>query len=404
MGSDLARLALGIAILLVAAKVGGHLAERRGQVAVLGELLAGILLANLSGSSLHWLRDDPAIDVLAKLGSLVLLFEVGLDLTVREILDVGRPAAVVAVVGTCASIALGTGAAVLLRRDDDTVRHLFVGAALSATSIGITARVLKDMNKTRTPEARIVLGAAVLDDVLGLVILAVVNGAVALGVHGKLSATRLVLIVGKALLFFAAAFAFGIKLTPSLFGLAARLRTRGAQVAVGLGFCFFLSWAADVIGLAPIIGAFTAGLILEDAHSARFVARGERALADLVEPVSAFLVPIFFVVTGLHVNLRALASREALTIAGVFLLAAVLGKLVTASVVRRASPWAVGFGMVPRGEVTLIYATLGQGVLLGGRPLLDEGLYSALVATVVGTTLVAPPAIKWAFRAKTDTT
>ncbi len=399
MGSDpIARLALGIAILLLAAKVGGHLAERRGQVAVLGELLAGILLANLGGDALRWLRDDPSIEMLAKLGSLVLLFEVGLDLTVREILDVGRPAAMVAVVGTVASIALGTGAAIVLRRDDDTVRHLFVGAALSATSIGITARVLKDMTKTRTPEARIVLGAAVLDDVLGLVILAVVNGAVVAGVKGRLSTVALAIIIGKAVLFFAAAFAFGIKLTPSLFGVAARLRTRGAQVAVGLGFCFFLAWTADAIGLAPIIGAFTAGLILEDAHSARFVARGERALADLIEPVSAFLVPIFFVVTGLHVNLRALASKEALAVAGVLLVAAVLGKLATASVVRRANPLAVAVGMVPRGEVTLIYATLGQGVMLGGRPLLDEGLYSALVATVVGTTLIAPPALKRAFR------
>lgn len=399
MGSDpIARLALGIAILLLAAKVGGHLAERRGQVAVLGELLAGILLANVGGDALHWLRDDPSIEMLAKLGSLVLLFEVGLDLTVREILDVGRPAAMVAVVGTVASITLGTCAAIVLRRDDDTVRHLFVGAALSATSIGITARVLKDMTKTRTPEARIILGAAVLDDVLGLVILAVVNGAVVAGVKGRLSMGALAIIVGKAVLFFAAAFAFGIKLTPSLFGVAARLRTRGAQVAVGLGFCFFLAWIADAIGLAPIIGAFTAGLILEDAHSARFVARGERALADLIEPVSAFLVPIFFVVTGLHVNLRALASPQALAVAGVLLVAAVLGKLATAGVVRRANPLAVAIGMVPRGEVTLIYATLGQGVMLGGKPLLDEGLYSALIAMVVGTTLVAPPALKWAFR------
>jgi len=394
-------LALGLAILLVAAKVGGHLAVRFGQLAVLGELLAGVLLGNLPGlRGLAWLRDDPSVDVVAQLGSLVLLFEVGLALTVRDVLRVRGRSGAVATLGTAFSLTFGWLAAAWLRPQDGPQGHAFVGAALAATSIGITARVLWDLSKTGTREARVILGAAVIDDVFGLIILAAVTAWVhaTAGGPGGISLPTVGWILLKAVAFFAAAFAAGIPLASWSFRAATRLRTAGVQVAAGLVFCFFLSWAADVLGLAPIVGAFTAGLILEEAHSAGFVARGERALPELVEPVSSFLVPVFFVLMGMRANLSSLAEPGALSVAACLLAAAVLGKLSCALGAPGMARGAVAVGMIPRGEVTLIYANLGLSTRLAGKPLLDASVYSALILVVVATTLVTPPALRWALR------
>lgn len=395
-----APVALGLAFILVAANLGGHLAVRLGQVAVLGELLAGVLLGNLPGlDGLKWLSDDPSIDIIARIGALVLLFDVGLELTVREVLAVGRSAAAVAISGTLFSLACGWWVARAIRPDATPYSHLFIGAALTATSIGITARVLKDLGRTGSPESRVILGAAVLDDVLGLLILTLVSGSVsAAGAVGSLSLNTVAVTIGKAVAFFGVAFFVGTRTAPLLFTAVAKLRTSGAHVAVGLALCFLHAWVANAIGLAPIVGAFTAGLILEDAHSARFVARGERSLRDLVEPVSSFLVPVFFVVMGARVDLRALAGGPALGVAVALTLTAVLGKLpcaLGASGVRRMP---VAVGMIPRGEVTLIYASMGGAIGIRGKPLLDGPLYSALVFVVIATTLVTPAALKWMFQ------
>jgi Kef-type K+ transport system membrane component KefB len=394
-----APVALGLALILVAANLGGHIAIRLGQVAVLGELLAGVILANLPGlPMLRWLTDDPSIDIVARIGALVLLFDVGLELTVGEVLAVGRSATVVAISGTLFSFASGWLVAKALRPDAGSYTHVFVGAALTATSIGITARVLKDLGKTGSPESRVVLGAAVFDDVLGLMILTLVTGAVsAAGTPGRPSLVTLAVTAGKAAAFFGVAIIVGTRSAPLLFRGVAKLRTSGAQVAVGLALCFLHAWIADAIGLAPIVGAFTAGLVLEDVHSAHFVARGERSLRDLVEPVSSFLVPVFFVVMGTRVDLRALSSGSALGAAAALTLAAVLGKLACALGASRVRRMPVAIAMIPRGEVTLIYASIGGTLVVGGRPLLDGPLYSALVFVVIATTLLTPAALKWTF-------
>jgi Kef-type K+ transport system membrane component KefB len=397
----IAWLALALAILLVVAKVAGDLAVRVGQLTVLGELLAGVMLGNVPGLGwLGWLRDDPAIDVLAQLGSLVLLFEVGLALTVRDVFAVGGAAAAVAALGTAFSFVFGWLAIGALRPEDGPYVHTFVAAALTATSIGITARVLRDLSQAKAREARIILGAAVLDDVIGLMVLAIVAGSIAFatGRHGAPSLASVGWVVLKALAFFAAAFAVGIPLSPWVFRAAASLRTSGAHVAVGLAFCLVLAWAADALGLAPIVGAFTAGLILEEAHSAGFVARGERSLAELVEPVSSFLVPVFFVIMGMRVNVRSLVHPGALALAAALTTAAVLGKAACGLGATRARRLAVAAGMLPRGEVTLIYASLGSTTLLAGKPVLDSELYSALVFVIVATTLLTPPALTWALQ------
>jgi Kef-type K+ transport system membrane component KefB len=391
--------ALGLAIILPVAKLGGHLAVRAGQVAVLGELLAGVVLGNAPGfDMLRWIRGDPSIDMFARLGALLLLFDVGLELTVREVATTGRAALSVAVLGTVASLLCGTLASLLVRAGASTYSHVLIGAALTATSVGITARVLRDLNKTRSPAGRTILGAAVIDDVLGLIVLTLVTGWIsAAGAGGGVSVVAVTWLIFKAAAFFTAAFLLGTRMAPSLFAFTAKLRTSGAQLALGLSLCFVHAWVADAIGLAPIVGAFTAGLILEDVHSERFVARGERSLRELVEPVSSFLVPVFFVLLGSRVELRTLMSGPALALAAAAVAAAVLGKVACAAAPPRSQRLCIATGMIPRGEVTLIYASFGVSTVAGGKHILDAAAYSALVFVVIATTLLTPGALRWTF-------
>jgi Kef-type K+ transport system membrane component KefB len=206
---------------------------------------------------------------------------------------------------------------------------MFVGATLCATSVGITARVLKDLGESQSDEARIVLGAAVIDDVLGLVILAVVMGVVAAADSGGvMSYASIGWIVAKAVLFLFGALALGLVLSPRLMPLAARLKAPSTLLAFGLAFCFVLSWAAHALGLASIVGAFAAGLILEDTHFKAFVEKGEHPLQESIHPISAFLVPVFFVLMGMHTDLRAFADASVLGLAAALTLAAIVGKQV----------------------------------------------------------------------------
>jgi Kef-type K+ transport system membrane component KefB len=279
--------------------------------------------------------------------------------------------------------------------------HLFLGAAITATSVGITARVLKDMGASRSTEAKIILGAAVVDDVLALVVLGAItawagSGQDAAGFTGM----PILALVMKAVGFLVFAIALGMRLTPVVFRQAARLRTGGALLATGLCFCFFLSWAASAIGLAALIGAFVAGLVLEDAHSDVFVQRGERPLGQLLQPMTSFLVPVFFVLIGFRTNLFALGRPALLVFAIALSLAAVAGKLSCALGVlnRGVDKLTVAVGMIPRGEVSLVFAALGSTLRSGTVPLLDERGYTALVSVVILTTLATPPALKWSIR------
>ena len=395
----IAHVALLIAVILVAAKVGGEVATRLKQPPVVGELLAGMALGSLPFPLAGQLGSDTAIDVLSQIGVLILLFEVGLASTVRDVLEVGPSAVRVAVLGTIGSFCAGWCAARLVLPDASSEAHIFLAAAITATSVGITARVFKDLGQTRSREARAILGAAVLDDILGLVVLALVTSGVAQGdgASAHHEAATILWSVGKTALFLSVALFVGMKSATRLFTLAARLRTGGALLAFGLAFCFFLSWVAERIGLAPIIGAFAAGLVLEDFHSANFVARGELSLAQQVEPISGFLVPIFFVVMGLRADVRVFAHAATLALAAAILVAAVVGKLACALGAEAGSrKLAVALGMVPRGEVTLIFASIGATLKIAGVPLLDARAYAALVAVVVATTLVTPTALKWA--------
>jgi Na+:H+ antiporter len=392
---------LALAVILAMAKFGGDLAMRAGQPAVLGELVAGVLLGNLGFLGVSWaesLKTNVTLDTLAQLGVIVLLFEVGLESTVRDMLKVGVTSLLVAVLGVATPFALGWGVGALLLPEHSAYVHAFLGATLTATSVGITARVLRDLHKGQSPEARVILGAAVIDDVLGLVILAVVGAVIqAADTGAALSYGAAGIIVGKAVLFLFGAVALGLVISPRLFGIASHLRGRGVLLATALVFCFGLSYLAAAIGLAAIVGAYAAGLILEDVHYRDFTERGEHGLEELLQPIGVFLVPVFFVLMGMRVDLSAFGRADVLGFAGLLTLAAILGKQACAlgALGGKLDRLSIGIGMIPRGEVGLIFASIGLGLTVRGERVVDAAIYSAVVIMVIVTTMATPPALRW---------
>ena len=393
---------LSVALMLVVAKVGGELLARLGQPAVLGELAGGILLGSLSLFGVAWvdrLRADAVVSALAEIGVVILLFEVGLESNVREMMSVGWSALLVSTLGVAATFALGYGASALFFRGAPALAHVFVAATLCATSVGITARVLRDLGRLKTREASVILGAAVIDDVMSLLVLAVVAGAIrAAGAGRALALAEVGLIALKAVAFLAAALAAGHYVVPSLFRGAGRFEGRGVLVASAVAFCFLMAWVSSLVGLAPIIGAFAAGLVLDELHFEPFARRGERTLEELLAPVGALLVPVFFVLMGMKVDLRVFARPEVIGFALALTAAAVLGKQACAlGAGRGVNRLAVGAGMVPRGEVSLIFVGAGATLALpGGQAVVGAATFGAVVIMVAATTLITPPALKWA--------
>ena len=391
----------GLAVMLIAAKLGGELAIRMKQPAVLGELVSGIVLGNLpfgGAVPFHGLAQNETIQVIAGIGALILLFEAGLESTVGQMLKVGLTSLLVAVLGVAMPFALGWAVSAWLLPGASLYVHAFIGATLTATSVGITARVFQDLGASRTPEARIILGAAVIDDVLGLVILGAVSGAIAAAAQGApFSVWSVARITLAALVFLFGALTIGVFAAPRLFSIASTLQGRGVLVTVSLSVCFVLAWVSSQIGLAPIVGAFAAGLVLEDVHFKDFVSRGERGLEDLIRPISDVLVPIFFVLMGLRTDLGAVVSGGSLELAAALIVVAIIGKQACALGVTMpgVNRLAVGIGMIPRGEVGLIFASVGAGLRLDGMPIIGPASFSAVIMMVIATTLVTPPALKW---------
>jgi Kef-type K+ transport system membrane component KefB len=398
---------VGVALILIVAKLGGELFERIKQPAVLGELIAGIIIGNLALSGFtaaEPLKTNEIISSLAEIGVIILLFEVGLESNLGEMLEVGWSSLLVAVAGVIVPFFLGWGVSAYFIPDEARLGHIFIGATLCATSVGITARVLKDLGRLQTRESRIILGAAVIDDVLGLLILAVVAGAIkAAGAGTALSIIDISIIAGKAIAFLFGAVAIGHYLTPHIFRRAGRFESRGVLLALSLSFCFLLAWAAAKVGLAPIVGAFAAGLVLDEVHFETFEEKGKHGLQRLVTPVSTVLVPIFFVLMGLRVDLRMFARVELLGFAAALTFVAIIGKQVCSLAVaeRGLNRLAVGLGMIPRGEVGLIFAGIGATLVLPNAQGVSErvvgtGTFGVIVIMVIVTTLVTPPALKWA--------
>lgn len=400
---------VGLALIFVVAKVGGELFERMNQPAVLGELIAGMCVGALALAGVggvETLHTHVVISALAEIGVIILLFEVGLESNLADMLEVGWSSLLVATAGVVAPFFLGWGVSAYFLPEEATLGHIFIGATLCATSVGITARVLRDMGRLQTRESRIILGAAVIDDVIGLLILAVVAGAIrASAAGGALAFADVAWIAGKSIAFLVGALLVGHFVVPHLFRSAGRFKSRGVLLTLSLAFCFFLAWVAAGVGLAPIVGAFAAGLVLDEAHFESFSERGERDLEDLLAPVSAVLVPVFFVLMGMRVDLSAFARWELLGFAAVLTAAAVVGKQVCslAVVERGANRLSIGLGMIPRGEVGLIFAGIGASLQLPNahgvpEPVIGPAVFGAVIIMVIVTTLLTPPALKWSLQ------
>ena len=387
---------LSLAAVLVAAKLLGELAERIGQPAVLGELVAGVLLG---GSVLGVVPSQgPGADVfhlLAELGVVLLLFEIGLETDLRELFRVGPASLSVATVGVILPFSLGFAYwafaphAARGGTTDLPTAAIFVGATLTATSVGITARVLSDLGQMHTIEAKIIIGAAVIDDVLGLVILSLVSGLASGTFPGPWGVART---LGVAVGFLVIAVLVGRYVAPRLFDLVVRMRVRYVLLVFAMAFLLALSALAAIAGSALIIGSFAAGLILSGINQFD-------TIESEVRPVASIFAPIFFVSVGSAVNLRLLDPTESgaagtLAAAAALTLLAIVGKLAAGW----AAPWVrfrrlvVGVGMVPRGEVGLIFAELGRRA-----GILNEAVFGAVLLMVMATTFVAPPGLKVLF-------
>jgi Kef-type K+ transport system membrane component KefB len=429
---------LALVVFSIAAVIGGQAAKWLRQPAVLGELVAGILIGNIAyalgnpgltvireGDALRRIADlalssklslsDSAlmvlgpgdhaqrvasllagargldyigvfsfVDLVSRIAILVLLFLVGLETSLVEMKRVGRTAFSVAVVGVLLPLGLGLGTMKLLHPDSVWGRDLFIGGILTATSVGITARVLRDLGQQDREEARVILGAAVLDDILSLLVLAVVTdlavtGAVNIGSIGWSGA--------KATLFLAGSLLVGIWCTPWVVRRLTRAGISNLKLVLGCMFAFVLAWLANAAGLATIVGAFAAGVILNDFFDKEMEGL---SLRELLTPVESLIVPLFFVWIGIQVKVETLMNWKVLAMGLALTVVAVVGKVASGLVCpRRMKRLAVGFGMVPRGEVGLVFAGVGRS--LG---VIDDQLFSAVVLLVMATTLLAPPVLR----------
>ena len=397
---------IGIAAVLLTAKLGGEVFERLNQPAVLGELVGGMVVGNLTLigiASVAQLKTDAVLSALAEIGVIILLFEVGLGTKLSEMKEVGWSSLFVATAGVIAPFLLGWLVGHFFLPNEPTLVHIFIGATLCATSVGITARVLRDLKKLQTREARIILGAAVIDDVMGLLVLAVVASAIRSAASGTpLSVISIVVIAVKAVSFLLGAILIGHYLMPHLFKGAGRFKTQGMLLTFSVMFCFALAWVAALVNLAPIVGAFAAGLVLDEVHFKPFD-RGGEELVESLKPLSAILTPIFFVLMGLRVDFRSFARGDIVAFAIALTLVAIIGKQVCSLVVleRGINRLAVGLGMIPRGEVGLIFAGIGSSLMLPNlrgvlEPIILPSTFGAVVVMVVVTTIVTPPFLKWA--------
>lgn len=404
MADPIARTLALLALLWLAAKLGGELALRLRMPAVAGELGAGLLLTVLARRFPGLIPDitaDPAADLLGKLGIVVLMFAVGLESTVPQMLKVGVAALRVALLGVAGPMILGLlGAALVLPKGTPFAVDLFIGACLCATSIGISAQVLRERGASESMEGRVIVGAAVIDDVLGLLMLVAVSGvALAAGSGASLPWAALLKTLGLALGFLALALSLGRFATPHLFRLANRMRGEQLLLPFGLGFAFLLAWAGNAAGLAPIVGAYAAGLILEPAHIEALEQREKHSLEELVHPLVVSLSPLFFVLMGAGVDPGALLKPSTLLLAFVLAALGVAGKWVAGlggGKALRAS--VIGWGMVPRGEVGLIFVAAGDRLMIGHEPLLSPAISAGIVGALLLTTLAGPIGLDWALK------
>jgi len=418
----LAGVLLSLVVIYLASKLGGELCARINLPPVLGELVGGVVVgvsvlhllmfpeaaaAETAPSALTRLLEvttgsssetvlaaystfSEVVSVLSELGVVILLFEIGLESNLQELIRVGPQAAIVAVVGVAVPFLGGTLGLIYLF-DTPAVPAIFAGAALTATSIGITAKVLAELGRLSSKEGQIIIGAAVLDDILGIIVLAVVAS---LAKTGEVEISNILYLVVSSVVFLVGSIVLGRFLSPYFVALVNRLRTRGELLLSSLVFAFVLSYIATAIHLEAILGAFTAGLVLAETEK-------RQELEEQVIPIADMLVPIFFVTVGARTDLGVLnptdpSNREGLIIASFLILVAIIGKVITGFTVfgqPQLNRLAIGVGMIPRGEVGLVFAGVGSA-----SGVLSKPLEAAIVMMVILTTFLAPPLLRVVFQ------
>ena len=416
----LAGVLLSLVFIYLASKLGGELSKLVDLPPVLGELVAGVVvgvsalhllvfpetgaaasdsvviiilqqIAGLNPESTQevFALSSEVISVLAELGVIILLFEIGLESDLRELQKVGSQAAIVAIVGVVAPFIAGT-AGLMLIFGLPTIPAVFAGAALTAISIGITSKVLSELGQLKSTEGQIIVGAAIIDDILGIIVLAVVAS---LARTGEVDFTNLVYLIVSATAFILGSIVLGKFFNQSFVAIADKLQTKGKLVIPALIFAFFMAFLANVIGLEAILGAFAAGLVLDETDK-------RKELDEEIIPIADILVPIFFVSVGAKVDLSVLNptsvdNRQGLIIAAFLIVVAIFSKLITGWVVigkEKINRLAIGIGMIPRGEVGLVFAGIAEA-----SGVLDKPLQAAIIIMVIVTTFVAPPLLRFAF-------
>jgi Kef-type K+ transport system membrane component KefB len=417
---------LTLVVIYLASKLGAEAARRLDFPPVLGELVAGVIvgvsalhlvifpegdlaatdsvvmavlqrLNDLSPDALTRIfnSESEVISVLAEIGVIILLFEIGLESDLRQLKEVGIQATVVACVGVAVPFAAGT-AGLMAIFHVAAIPAIFAGAALTATSIGITSKVLAELGQLKSKEGQIIVGAAVIDDVLGIIVLAVVAS---LAKTGEIDVLNVIYLIISSTAFLVGAILLGGVFNKTFVSLVDQLKTRGNVVIPAFTFAFFMAFLGNAIHLEAILGAFAAGLVLDETD-----ARSE--LDELIKPIADLLVPIFFVTVGARADLRVLnpaipENRAGLLIAVFLILVAIIGKVVTGWAVfgqPGINRWAIGVGMVPRGEVGLVFAGIGSA-----SGVIDKPLEVSIIIMVILTTFLAPPFLRVAFGSSEET-
>ena len=377
---------LDLFIMLGAAKLMAEIFERLRQPAVVGEILAGVIVGP---SLLEWVAPSEVISILAEFGVIFLLFNVGLETKPQSIFNVGGRATMVGFCGVVLPFIAGYFIAVAW--GGSFAESMFIGAALVATSVGITARVLGSMGLLDVPTARIILGAAVIDDILGLIILSLVSAVS----QGSISYTGLAKTAGAAILFTVFVALVGSRVINRLSPFVERLRLGKPFFTLGLILCLGLSVASVYIGIAAIIGAFLAGMALAEATE------GNERMHHRMSGVAEFLVPFFLVNIGMQLNLSVFRDGSTIMFAVVLTLIAVITKFVGCGIgaagMKRREMAQIGMGMVPRGEVGIVVAQIGLGLGIIG-----PSFFASVLFMAVATTLIAPPFVKMLFAEDTD--
>ena len=400
---------LALASIFIVGKIVSSLFVKYKQPEVLGELIAGVLLGILGLIPLYGELGYDFFHLLSEVGVAILLFEIGLETDLDDLINVGLPSLIVGIIGLVAPFGLGYFTVYALADlnfvdfGSETAQFLTaltIGATLTATSVGITARVLSELGKLKSTEAKVVLGAAVIDDVLGLIILAVVSGIISTSSMSatsdiSISSSAILIISAKAFGFLILAILLGNLFTKKLFIFIYNLKARGSLLLGALAYTFIFAYLAQFAGLAPIIGAFAAGLLLAKTNQ-------KDLIEDRLKPVADVFIPIFFIMVGSAVDITAFnpfikENIAVIILALVLFVVAVIGKVISGigAYKLNVNKLVIGIGMIPRGEVGLIFASMG---LVSG--VLTKSEYSALTIMVMLTTFIAPPLLYKFFRDK----